>query len=548
MKTLRYFLMLLAAGALFTGCSDDDELSKQNVGKTKPTVTLTQDAVTDTQFTFTLTASAEAQQYGYALFKGEGNAAPIAYDIVVDEVSGAAVAGVFNAADNASQTITINCSSDAHYQIFAAAITSTGLLGEVSELTIYVPDTTSPRPATFSTSGNTATVTFSEEIRLSQSAGSATVRYIQWGIGMITDPVEIPRSSISASGKVATFVCPKPAAGAGYMVSFTEGLFEDASGNPAPGINSTWNNDTHKYVNIGWNDANVDFAILDSYFVEPAEDVNWYDPATTIDFVFPFDVYDSGVKNAVSVIYDEAAGTSTLYTTYTLDADKRTVHIALPKVPSGRFDVQIAQGAFYDIWANETAAYKPASLRWSNFSVELQLGDYQIDYTNANGDPDSFMSKLVQYDDTYYALYAVWFGAFNGYANPILLGKADYANSQIVFDGTYLSNGQPSTRSAFGGGFYYYDQAQTMMLAFWGGGNSGTEPVVIDFDEDGYMTAISYCDYSVHNASSGAMLGVFDSLNDGKMTFVPEEAAAAPTKSKELPHFVELSRPAAARK
>lgn len=538
MKTIKYFAMLLAAVSLFSGCSDDDDLSTQNKNKTKPSVTVTQGTVTDTQFTFTLTASEEAAQYAYVVLEGKDNAAPTAHDIVIDEVSGKLQSDAFNFADAATQTIGVACDPDADYQVFAAAITATGLLSEVSELKVYVPDTGIPTPVSFDPSGNTVTVTYSEDIVVG-STGKATVRYIQWGLGNMLAAVEIPAENISTDGKVATIVCPKPGNGAGYIVSYTAGMFEDASGNKCPAMNSGWDNNAGKYVNIGWDDDTVDFAIEDNYFVPQPDDADYNTPTTTIDFAFPFDVYDAEAKNAVQVIFNEAEGISYLNAAYTLEADKRTVKVTLPKVPTATFDVQVAKGAFYDVWGNESAPFTVATdqLRYSNFQIAIKEGDYTISYTagtnvvnTASGTP--FSARLVKYDNTRYALYANWFNAFSSInALPTLLGEVDYANNQIVFDGTFLLNGNPYSKPAFGMGMYDYDQEGTMMLVFWGGGNSGTDPVTAQFDEDGYLTAISYFDYTIHNAADGKGLAVYDACADGTMTYVPAQEAGAPAQN-----------------
>lgn len=545
--------MLLAAVSLFSGCSDDDDLSTQNKNKTKPSVTVTQGTVTDTQFTFTLTASEEAAQYAYVVLEGKDNTAPTAHDIVIDEVSGKLQSDAFNLADAATQTINVACDPDADYQVFAAAITATGLLSEVSELKVYVPDTGIPTPVSFNPSGNTVTVTYSEDIVVG-STGTATVRYVQWGLGNMLAAVEIPAENISTDGNVATIVCPKPGNGAGYIVSYTAGMFEDASGNKCPAMNSGWDNNAGKYVNIGWDDDTVDFAIEDNYFVPQPDDADYNTPTTTIDFAFPFDVYDAEAKNAVQVIFNEAEGISYLNAAYTLEADKRTVKVTLPKVPTATFDVQVAKGAFYDVWGNESAPFTVATdqLRYSNFQITIKEGDYTISYTagtnvvnTASGTP--FSARLVKYDNTRYALYANWFNAFSSInALPTLLGEVDYANNQIVFDGTFLLNGNPYSKPAFGMGMYDYDQEGTMMLVFWGGGNSGTDPVTAQFDEDGYLTAISYFDYTIHSAADGKGLAVFDACADGTMTYVPAQEAGAPAQNIEAAqNYLMLSTPLA---
>lgn len=535
--------MLLAAVSLFSGCSDDDDLSTQNKNKTKPSVTVTQGTVTDTQFTFTLTASEEAAQYAYVVLEGKDNAAPTAHDIVIDEVSGKLQSDAFNFADAATQTIGVACDPDADYQVFAAAITATGLLSEVSELKVYVPDTGIPTPVSFDPLGNTVTVTYSENIVVG-STGKATVRYIQWGLGNMLAAVEIPAENISTDGKVATIVCPKPGNGAGYIVSYTAGMFEDASGNKCPAMNSGWDNNAGKYVNIGWDDDTVDFAIEDNYFVPQPDDADYNTPTTTIDFAFPFDVYDAEAKNAVQVIFNEAEGISYLNAAYTLEADKRTVKVTLPKVPTATFDVQVAKGAFYDVWGNESAPFTVATdqLRYSNFQIDIKTGTYTISYTTLGdltggqvtalnpktGNP--FTANLVKFDNTYYALQANWFNLMSsGTANPILLGTVDFASNKIVFDGTWYNTTEKKieTRSCFNYNLFYSMNSGALYLCFCSAGNTGEDPLELTFDADGYMTEISYFDYTLYNNDSEySYYGIFDACADGTMTFVPQTEGA----------------------
>lgn len=543
MKTIKYLAMFLAAAGLFTGCSDDDDLNTQNQDKPKPTVSLTAGSVSDAEFSFTIAASENASQYAYAVFEGAGNTAPIAHDLVIDEVSGAYQSEAFNVSDAASQSVSVECESAATYQIFAAAITSTGLLGEVVSLEIHVDDTIAPVPQSFAPDGNKVTITYSEPIKVG-AAGSATVRYMQWGSLTILEPVAIPKENISTEGNTATIVCEKPGNGAGYIVSFTEGLFEDLSGNKAAAINSSWSNQMGKFINIGWNTPNVDFPIEGSYFDAQTDEDDFNQPTATISLKFPFDVFDNEKSNSVQIIYNEPEGLSYLNSSFTLEEDKRTVKVALPRVPTGAFDVQFAAGAFYDVWDNESAAFtvSPDALRYSNFQIEIKTGNYMISYTSGgekvvnrnSGTP--FAAQLEPYGKDF-VLHANWFGMFRGFGMPDLVGTVDYANNRIVFDGRFLFNGSIYGRSAFAMGFYDYGEAGNYSLAFWGGGDSGKEPVTVTFDEDGYLTGISYCHYSIHDAD-GYFLDTYDCITDGKMEFVSESAgtaagtAAAPSASK----------------
>lgn len=148
MKKIHYFALSLVAGALACGCSDEQEPSTQNRGKEKPVVTLTAQEVDGGSFTFTIAASEQATQYAYAILEGTGNPAPLAYDIVCDEVSGVADEDredanyshyAFNVSEGASATHTFQCEPQAEYEVFAAAITATGLLSEVTKLSIAIP-------------------------------------------------------------------------------------------------------------------------------------------------------------------------------------------------------------------------------------------------------------------------------------------------------------------------------------------------------------------------------------------------------------------------
>lgn len=535
MKNIKYLAMFLAAAVLFVGCTDDDELSNQNQNKPKPTVTLTAGSVSDAEFSFTIAASESASQYAYAVFEGEDNTAPIAHDIVVDEVSGAYQTGAFNVADAESQTINVECKSATTYQIYAAAITSTGLLSEVVSLDIQVDDTIAPVAQSFDNEGSTVKITYSEPIKVG-TTGSATVAYIQWVIGNITDPVAIPMENISTEGNVATIVCDNPGNGAGYIVNITEGLFEDLSGNKAAAINSGWQQDKG-FIGLGWSTDYVEFPIEDSYFTAQTEDDDFNQPTATITLTFPFDVYDLELKNSVQVIYNEASGLSYMNSTFTLESDLRTVKVALPKVPTGSFDVQFAAGAFVDVWGNKSAAYtvSPDALRYSNYQVEIKTGLYSISYASGgdavmnpnNGKP--FSAYLEPYGDNEYILHADWFGMFGGFAMPDLVGTVDYATNQIVFDGRFLFNGSIYGASAFGMGFYNFDAEGKYSLVFWGGGMSGTDPITVKFDEDGYLTDISYCEYAIYDKASGSYLATYDFLSEGSMTFVPESTGGAGT-------------------
>lgn len=544
MKTIKYLAGFLAAAFMFNACEEANVLNNQNKDQEKPSVTLTQKVADDVTLSFEIAASANAAQYAYAVFAGSENPVPSAYDILVEEAQ-ADASGSFNTAltedDSYTQTVTVDCTEfpAETYQVFAAAITETGLLGEVVTLDVTMNDTWIPEPAGASVDGNTLTLAFNELIK--RGTGKAYVSVIAWGAnGLVLKDQVIAEENISVEANTITLVCPEAGAGAGYYVSFEEGLVTDLSGNKCASCTSGWDNNAGAYVNLGWDTDNVAIPITEDCFVKPAEDVNWGAEDANIQFVLPTEVaIDTRVKNPVSVVYLEAEGQSILYAEWTLGEDFKTVTVYLPKMPTGEFDVLVAEGAFYDMWGNVTTAFEPAALRYSNYLVDLKPGYYMVDYawdTEEGVETSKFISLFEKLNNTTVVMSADWFELMGGqsFAMPQLVGTVDYATSTVVFDGTFLYQGSVYPQPAFGMGFYSMQSGAS--LVFFGGGN-GADPIVVKFDEDGYFTEISYCEYGLFTDS---YLGAYSYCPDGsKLTYVPEEesqqaSAKAPAKGLKL--------------
>lgn len=203
MKKINYLALSLAVGILACGCSDENEPSTQNRGKEKPVVTLTADEVDGGSFTFTIAASAEASQYAYAILEGTDNPAPLAYDIVCDEVGNVAAEDrangnyshyAFNVSDAASATHTFECKPQGKYEVFAAAITSTGLLGEVTKLSIEIPkiELKAGNYTVSYTDASGSPSEFSAKIELDAEDPTKCLLYAQWfglPISQYIDPI-----------------------------------------------------------------------------------------------------------------------------------------------------------------------------------------------------------------------------------------------------------------------------------------------------------------------------------------------------------------------
>ena len=461
MKTIKYLVAFLAAALMFSACEPEQGLSQQNKDKQKPTVSLVLNAANDVTLSFDVVASENAAQYAYAVFPGSDNEAPSAYDILLTETF-AAAAEAFNAkigeGASATASVTLDCSSFAAetYQIFAAAITETGLIGEVAVLDVTMNDTQAPALTNAAVDANVLTLTYNEAVV--RGNGKAYVTIIAWGVGQyyMMDEV-IADENITVENNVVTIVCPEAGNGAGYLVSFEEGLVKDLSGNKCVAIKSGLDSN-YQYVNFGWDTDWVNFPILDSYFVTPAEGTDWSAADASITFKFPIQVMDAGMTNPIQVVYAEDEGTSQLNAEYVLAEDAQTVTVYLPKMPTGQFDVQVAEGAFFDAWGNVNTAYTPAEYRYSNYLTALVEGLYHVDYLYADKDGnavlDQFPLEIALIDRTTAVIYADWFNyAYSltgqtGYvANPYLVGTVDYAKRTITFDGRMVYNGSITTSS-----------------------------------------------------------------------------------------------------
>ena len=543
MKTIKYLVAFLAAALMFNACEQEQGLSQQNKDKQKPTVSLVLNEANDVTLSFDVVASENAAQYAYAVYPGSDNEVPSAYDILLLETF-AAADGAYNTklGEDASSTasVTLDCSGFAAetYQIFAAAITETGLIGEVAVLDVTMNDTEIPVLAGAAVDANVLTLQFNEAVV--RGNGKAYVTIIAWGVGQyyMMDEV-ITDENITVENNVVTIVCPEAGNGAGYIVSFEEGLVKDLSGNKCTAVKSGLDAN-YQYVGLGWDTDFVPITITESCFVEPAENTNWGAEDANLVFVLPTEVMiNTAVSQPITVIYDEAEGVSQLYAEWTLGEDFKTVTVYLPKMPTGEFDVAIAEGAFYDIWGNPTSAFEPAALRYSNFlNVQIQTGYYAVDYvwdTEAGQEASQFLALLEQVDNSTVLLSADWFELMGGQKLALptqLVGTVNYAESTITFDGRWLYNGQLYSQSAFGIGYYTLSSGE--MLVFFSG-DSGSEPITVKFDENGYLTEISNIEYGVYGDS---YLGAYSYCPAGSNLYFLQAAAATQTtnlKSEKAP-------------
>ncbi len=251
-----------------------------------------------------------------------------------------------------------------------------------------------------------------------------------------------------------------------------------------------------------------------------------------------------GVSSVTVTTYDMAPMTH-----FGGDLTNIMVRPAGTPAPKDEITITIPAKACQDIYGNtnsEPIVLGPYTYAYT--AVYPKTGKYIVN----NGKYPFEINLVAVVENEAYALQADWFAGFNGeYANPVLYFTVDEPSRTLTCDGKFIYNGQLITSaSAFGSSFYYYDEAGTQVLAFFGGGESGKEPIVITYDDEGNLTTISYCEYSIFDATTNEFLGVFDSCEDGTTISPKVETESKPvnfvkrfnTPRIQVPSPVKLSK------
>lgn len=521
MKTIKYLVVFLLAALVFGACTKDNGLNQQNKGKEKPVVGIIKGSSNDGIIKFEIVVSEDAAQYAYAVLAGSGNQAPEALSILTAEVPGAEAGESFNTKGNlgasASANVILDCSTfmtqTTEYEVFTVAITETGLVGDITSALIVMNDTVAPELAGAAADNNMIQIAFTEPIVI--GTAKATVQYYKYVASELTEVVSVPSADITVADNIATIICPKPADGSVYyFLSLEKGAFEDLSGNQQQIFKSGIDKQGQPY-GLYWASSPVTFTIGDNCFSTAAAD--WSAEGAAITFTSPVKMYETGMKDGIKVAYRDDWGTKELIASYTLASDRKTVTVTLPEKPMGAFDVVIDEGVFYDEWGNWNAArVADEELLYENWWMSVKSADYLIDYTDGGSKLLQFPASIEVLTRDVVALNADWFNIFGGFAMPTnLLGAVDYKNRTISFDGTWLLNGEIYDYICFGLDTYYWDQAMTQIMVFWGSGQSGQEPIVMTFDEDGYITSTTGFEYSVYDNSTKQHIAVAGYTSDG---------------------------------
>lgn len=558
MKRLNYYATLIAAATLLAGCSDDNLPGSGNAGKERPKVTVTRGDVTPTNVQFSISASENAAQYGYVVLAGEQTTAPEALDILTNTVKNTVAHGVYNYSDAASKPASFNYKADVAYTIFAAAITESGLMSLVETTEINIDDTVAPTANMFEVlSANSLSVTFSEKVFFAESQTlQATVRYYKPMTSKImdeivtTEPAIIPRGNIVIDGALVVFTVPHQPGGT-FLIEYPAGFFQDAAGNRCSEKRVEYNETKKDFDGLRGKSPAIPFSILPEYFVTPGANTNWNAEGASISLTIPRTIYDAGIKNSIRMTYQESDGFSIVNALYSLSvADgTSTVEVFLPKPPTGKFDVEISEGAFLDEYGNKTSVFRMEQDKYRfEQKFYIHTGIYDVNYqpltefttetvlSETSG--QSFILRIDPFDpdNGLYKIQTTWFNIYahpyvpatkpTTVIDPVLLGKADFQAKTITFDGKYLQttgdvydkivthpDGTPDIAIP---AFFYFDNLTKPKdgLIFYGGGDDGSSPIVITFDDDGKLLTLSKCGFGFHNIEEDKRTAWFDAIWD----------------------------------
>ena len=550
MKTLKYFAVFCLAGLFLGSCVKEEGPSDQNKGKTKPVVTLTKTAATDGVFTFTISADASAAHYGYVILAGKDNEAPAAYDIVVDEVGGTVDADVFAYADAASKEITLECDSNTDYQVFAAAITADGLVGDVVSLDAFVTDTVNPDIAIdeeyeeyiFEADGSIIYLQYTEPVSYvdgkeitanlypgySYDSKEIVQGYTITVVPFVMQPaVGTAKATVTVSGDVVKLDFGALNPGTYYVISIPEGAFEDAAGNKTAAFASSFKlpyfyrgQDALGAVtnNVFGVVANAPFALTQPAGTDIEDAEAWIEavskyPIVDFDSTATFKTVVKHVEEADGVKSETTSTYAMAYVEHFNATDTSVVvRPAGTLKPKDQVTITIPAGVVTDIYGNPNAQAVLGPFTYAYTPVYPKVGTYYVTSARFQKEFSITLEMLTEDPEGPYALYADWFGVFGAdWVHPVLYFTVDEP-SRTLSCSQYIYNG--SVGSLFGSGFYYFDAAHTQYISFWGGGDSGTDPIVMTYNDAGELTTISYFEYGVSQDSDDAYLGRYEYCDD----------------------------------
>lgn len=155
-KNIKYLFFAALASAAFSACGEKEVVyGTENLNKEKPSIEIILDDADRFSFEFTLEQSDNSRQFAYAVCeKTPEHTAPSAYDVVIGNVD-TQVKKVFNESDYRDYYFSteIFASAGNTYVIYAASITSEGVLSQLASYEVVMPEKIPFRQGVYKTQG-----------------------------------------------------------------------------------------------------------------------------------------------------------------------------------------------------------------------------------------------------------------------------------------------------------------------------------------------------------------------------------------------------------
>lgn len=458
-------------------------------------------------------------------------------------------------ADNNSFTGAVSgLDFNTNYYVYAVAANPEGNLGEVASAVVLTTDTVAPSIVVdadgdidYEFEENTVLLTFSEPVSYVESkkiTANVFAYYYLTGSPVMTDTP----ATVEVEGNEALLTFEKiETPGSFYVVNIPEGAFVDALGQPTPAVSSRFFQDGED-VNVegiyGYlENANLEVTLPETTAIDDLSQWIKVGVPTMVNSIDPKAKFTTVIKHVESTKDGVSSVTTTTYpmepiTHFGGELYNILVRPAGTPSPKDEITITIPAEACEDIYGNtneEDIVLGPFVYAYT--AVYPKEGNYIVNNV-VEGQPAPFAVKLTKLDDEHYSFAADWFGFFGGgFGNPVLYLTLDEPARTLTCDDQFILKGAV-TEELWGSGFYYYDEAGTMVLTFWGGGDYGTDPIVINYDDEGNLTTISYCEYGVSDAQSGKYLGTAAYCADG--TTISPAAAAGSVKGSSSMKFAPI--------
>lgn len=269
-----------------------------------------------------------------------------------------------------------------------------------------------------------------------------------------------------------------------------------------------------------------------TFTITPSEDTQFYAYVVTNDKEAEAPEAFELLSGEFSGAYEDEDENSYVETLVTKDNATKTVTVYTE--PETEYQVYVvamnANGLCSEVKLTEVTTKATVKVKEGHYTLSYpSLADLGAQAMNPKSGEDFIMTIYKETEHPvyagYYVLMAQWFNMSESYEMPVLLGYQDELNGCLVFDGTMLVPDQTdnmvvSNSPAFGSAFSYFDEEGKYLLVFWGGGESGEEPITISYDETGTLKTTSYFDYTIHDANTGGAMAYFDACVEGTLTFV----------------------------